>query len=141
MALTKPRNTPRLGDDIHPYDFDIAANTKIWQGGLTCLDGTNRRAQPGSAATGLICVGRSLRTYDNTGGAGAAFRVCVESGIFRWLNSASSDQITKADVGKTAYVVDDQTVAKTDGSGARSAAGKIIDVDTLGVWVESKHAS
>jgi hypothetical protein len=31
--------------------------------------------------------------------------------------------------------VDDQTVAKTDGTGARSVAGKVFDVDSGGVWV------
>ena len=35
----------------------------------------------------------------------------------------------------TAYIVDDQTVAKTNGSSTRSAAGTIVDVDAQGVWV------
>jgi hypothetical protein len=33
-------------------------------------------------------------------------------------------------------VVDDQTVAKTNGSSSRSVAGIIRDVDADGVWVE-----
>ncbi|MFB0515162.1 MAG: hypothetical protein ACETWG_00985, partial [Candidatus Neomarinimicrobiota bacterium] len=33
------------------------------------------------------------------------------------------------------YIVDDQTVAKTDGTGTRSPAGFIEDVDSNGVWV------
>ena len=33
------------------------------------------------------------------------------------------------------YIVDDQTVAKTDGSSARSKAGTIVNVDDQGVWV------
>jgi hypothetical protein len=136
-ALTRERSTPRLGDDIHPYEADIAANTKVWKGSLACLDGTNKRIVPGSTATGLICIGRSRDTYDNTGGAAAAFRGCVESGIFRWDNSTSGDLITAADIGSTCYVVDDHTVAKTSNSGARSAAGKIIDVDAIGVFVFS----
>ena len=36
---------------------------------------------------------------------------------------------------ETAYIVDNQTVAKTDNSAARKKAGKIIDVDANGVWV------
>ena len=47
----------------------------------------------------------------------------------------SFDAITLADIGNTAYIVDDSTVAKTDNSAARKAAGKIIDVDAAGVWV------
>ena len=47
-----------------------------------------------------------------------------------------TDLIAKADIGAICYVVDNQTVAKTDNSTARKAAGKIIDVDADGVWVE-----
>jgi hypothetical protein len=41
-----------------------------------------------------------------------------------------------ADVGKQCYLVDDQTVAKTDGTNTRSPAGFVRDVDADGVWVE-----
>lgn len=139
-ALTKGRTTPRLGDDIHPYDFPIAANTKIWLGSIVCLDGTNKRAVPGAATSTLKCVGRARDTYDNLGGPAAAFRIAVDSGIFRYDNSLSGDLITQADVGNPCYLVDDHTVAKTDDSSARPVAGKIIDVDSVGVWVEMKHA-
>lgn len=139
-ALTGPRNTPRRGEGLHPASFPIAASVKIWQGSLVVLDGTTKQAKPGVAATGLICVGRAPETYDNTGGAAAAFQIGIDGGVFRWANSAAADAIAQADVGATAYVVDDQTVAKTDGTGARSAAGKIIAVDADGVWVMSKHA-
>jgi len=140
-ALTKPRSTPRLGQDIAPYDFPIAANAKVWLGSIACIDGTNKRLVPGTATTGLICVGRSRDTYDNTGGAAEAFKCAVDSGIFRWDNSASGDLIAQADVHNVCYIVDDHTVAKTDATGTRSAAGKIIAVDAQGVWVEMKHAS
>ena len=54
---------------------------------------------------------------------------------FQFANSTAADLITRADIGNTAFIVDDQTVAKTDNSAARKAAGKIIDVDAGGVWV------
>jgi hypothetical protein len=140
-ALTGERGTPRLGDDIHVYDFPIAANTKIFAGAIVCIDGTNKRAVPGAATATLKCVGRAPRTFDNTGGPAAAFRVPVESGIFRYNNSAAGDLIAQADVGNDCYIVDDQTVAKTSDTAARPVAGKIIDVDSVGVWVQLKHAS
>jgi hypothetical protein len=140
-ALTKPRSTPRLGQDIAPYDFPIAANTRLWMGSIACIDGTNKRLVPGAATSTLKCVGRARDTYDNLGGAAAAFRCAVDSGIFRFDNSTSGDLITQADVGNDCYIVDDHTVAKTDNSAARPVAGKIIDVDSVGVWVEMKHAS
>ena len=37
-------------------------------------------------------------------------------------------------------MVDDQTVAKTDGTGTRSAAGVVVNVDALGVWVDHTRA-
>ncbi|MCY1460857.1 hypothetical protein D9M71_784510 [compost metagenome] len=56
--------------------------------------------------------------------------------MFAFANSAAGDEITRADIGATAYIVDDQTVAKTDGTSTRSVAGTIRDVDSDGVWVE-----
>lgn len=61
----------------------------------------------------------------------------VRRGVFRWKDSRSSDAITTADWGKIVYIVDDETVAKTDGSAARSAAGVCRGVDLAGVWVET----
>ena len=57
-------------------------------------------------------------------------------GTFKFANSASTDQITLADVGASAYIVDDQTVAKTNGTSTRSIAGTIRDVESDGVWIE-----
>jgi len=61
--------------------------------------------------------------------------VPVRTGVFRFANSAGADEIALADVGADAWIVDDQTVAKTDGTASRSKAGRIMDVDAHGVWV------
>jgi hypothetical protein len=62
--------------------------------------------------------------------------VDIEKGIFHFANSADTDEITTADIGSNCYIVDDQTVAKTDGTGTRSIAGEVFDVDAQGVWVD-----
>ena len=62
----------------------------------------------------------------------------VRRGCFRFANSASADAIALADVGADCYIVDDQTVALTNGSSTRSVAGKIHDVDSSGVWVDMR---
>lgn len=139
-ALTQERNTPRMGDDIHPHDFPIAANVKIYAGAMVAIDATLKQARPARATATDKVVGRAPTTYDNTGGSAAGFTMAAEAGIFRYGNSSSSDAITQADVGNTCYVVDDQTVAKTDNSAARPAAGKIVAVDAYGVWVRLDHA-
>lgn len=131
-ALTTDRSTPeRLGDE---FSFDVAASVVCRAGGIAVLDASGN-VKPAVVATGLTCVGRFEEMVDNSAGAAAAVTARVRGGVFRFGNSSSADAITKAEIGDTCYLVDDQTVAKTDGTGARSAAGKIVDVDSVGVWV------
>ena len=132
-ALTADRNTPyRRGDD---YVYPVAATTKIYAGSVVMLNAAGD-ATKGATATGQIAAGRAEEQADNTTGAAGAKTVKVRKGVFRWANSAAADAITKAEIGDTCYIVDDQTVAKTDGTATRSAAGKIMDVDASGVWVQ-----
>lgn len=132
MALAADRNTPRAEGDVRR--FGVSAGAVIHAGALVVLSAGF--AEPGSAALNLVAVGRAEEAIDNTGGADGDVTVDVRRGVFRFKNSAAADEITAAEIGATAYVVDDETVAKTDGTGARSAAGTIHDVDALGVWVE-----
>lgn len=130
-ALTGPRNTiEKMGKFL---SVPAAGNVVLYQGALAVMDGGV--CKPGYEATDLIALGRVEETVDNRGGAAGAKNVLISAGTFRFANSGGADAIAVGDVGKDAYVVDDQTVAKTDGSGARSAAGKIMDVDAAGVWI------
>ena len=131
-ALTKDRQTPdRSGKE---FSFPVKASTQIFAGSIVVL--AAGLAEPGKAATGLIAVGRAEAHADNRNGGNGDIDVPVRAGVFRFDNSASADLITRADIGADAWIVDDQTVAKTDGSAARSKAGRIVDVDDLGVWVQ-----
>jgi len=132
MALSKDRNTPRADGDIR--EFGVSADAVIYAGALVVLNGGY--AEPGSVATTLKAVGRAEEAVDNTGGADGDVMVRVRKGVFRFKNSAAGDAITAADIGGTAYVVDDETVAKTNGTNTRSAAGTIEQVDADGVWVK-----
>jgi hypothetical protein len=134
MALTKDRNTPvRDGVNItHP----VAAAKKIYAGSLVVLNATGY-AEPGSTATTLTAAGRAEAQVDNSGGADGAETITVKRGLFRFAN-AGADAVTRTEIGESCYIVDDQTVAKTDGTGTRSEAGKVIDIDSAGVWVEIK---
>lgn len=131
-ALTKDRQTlERSGKE---FSFPVKASTQIFAGSIVVL--AAGLAEPGKAATGLIAVGRAEAHADNRNGGNGDIDVPVRAGVFRFDNSASADLITRADIGADAWIVDDQTVAKTDGSAARSKAGRIVDVDDLGVWVQ-----
>lgn len=132
-ALTADRNTPRRAAE--DFEFPMAASTLIYAGALVCINASGL-ATKGAVATTLKTVGVAQETADNSAGASSAKRVKVRRGCYRFANSASADAITLADVGADCYVVDDQTVAKTNGSATRSVAGKVRDVDAEGVWVE-----
>ena len=132
VALTESRMTKKRENLV--FSRPVAATKKIFEGALVCLSATGY-ATPGAAATTLKADGRAKTTVDNTAGADGALKVEVEKGTFQFANSAAGDAITIADIGNDCYVVDDQTVAKTNGTNTRSVAGKIVDVDAQGVWV------
>lgn len=130
-ALTAARNTKeRIGE---VFDFPVKGSTTCYGGGLAVLNAGY--AAPGTAATGLVAIGRFEESVANTGADGAV-KVRVKRGTFKFLNSAAGDAIAQADVGADCYIVDDQTVAKTNGTNTRSRAGKIEGVDADGVWVQ-----
>lgn len=133
-ALTAERNTQRREGKLRNYP--MAANAKILAGALAMLNATGY-ATKGATATGQVCAGRAEETVDNTGGADGAKTINVIPGEFKFANSAAGDAITIAEIGDNCYIVDDQTVAKTDGAGTRSVAGKITGVESDGVWVDA----
>ena len=132
-ALSADRNTPRAEGDVQSYP--VLTGVKCWAGGIAVLDSSGW-CKPAVTATGLVVAGPLDEQVDNTLGSSGDVSVKVRPGTFRFANSAAADEITKAEIGDNCYLVDDQTVAKTSGSSTRSVAGKIVQVDTLGVWVE-----
>jgi len=125
------RKTPEKRDGVRR--FDVAAATTCEKGLFAMLDASGD-CEPGATATGKTAAGRFEETVDNSGGSAGDKEVDVKAGIFRWDNS-SGDPVDASHVNGTAYIEDSQTVAATDGTGSRSAAGRIVDVDSDGVWV------
>ena len=135
-ALAQDRQTPRR--QSQDFEFPVAAATKIYGGSIVCINSTGL-ATKGAVSTTLKAVGIADAQADNSAGAASAIRVKVRRGCYKFGNSGSTDLIALADIGADAYIVDDQTVAKTSGSSTRSIAGTIRDVDTDGgVWIEFK---
>jgi hypothetical protein len=132
-ALTADRNTPLKNAEL--IAVPVAAATKIFAGSLVVANASGL-AVPGAVATTLTALGRAEALADNSAGAASAITVLVRrKQAFKWLNHGA-DLVVQADLGKTCYVVDDQTVAKTNGTASRSAAGKVVGVESDGVWVE-----
>ncbi len=132
-ALTKGRDTQARSGDVS--EWPVKAGTKIHAGALVAIDAT-AHAVPMSTSDALVGGGRAESAADNSAGADGDLSVRVGRGIYKFQNSAGADLITRSDIGADCYGVDDQTVARTDGTNTRSRAGKIHDVDSDGVWVK-----
>lgn len=132
-ALTADRNTPK--QSAEQIGVPVAAAVKIFAGSLVAANASGF-ATPGATATTLTYLGRASETVDNTAGANGAKTVRVDrKEAFKFAN-LGADPVVQADLGKTCYIVDDQTVAKTNGGATRSAAGKVVGIESDGVWVE-----
>jgi len=116
---------------VIPIPTRSPPSTTIYAGSLVCLDASGNLV-PGSVATTLIARGRAEEQVDNSAGS-AGDKLCVSrKGIFKFANDGTID---RANIGDTAYIVDDQTVADNNGTSTRSAAGTIVQVDSDGVWI------
>lgn len=132
-ALIADRNTPMK--DGFLIAVPVAAAKKILAGSLVAANATGF-ATPGAVAATLTYLGRAEESKDNTAGADGAVTVLVRRKMaFKFANHAA-DAVTQASLGKPCYIVDDQTVALTNGVNTRSAAGIVIGVEADGVWVQ-----
>lgn len=138
-ALAAARNTLKYNTDVCPelISVPVAASTRIYQGALVGLD-INGRAVAGTSNAAARILGVAIEEANNSTGAAGDKSVRVRQGVYYLANSSSTDAVVAADVGRFCYVVDDQTVARTSGNGARNHAGVVIAVDSsdgVAVWV------
>lgn len=132
MPLANDRNTPMKDGEL--ISVPVAASVKIFAGSLVAASALGL-ATPGAVATTLTYLGRAEEQVDNSLGGASAKNVLVRRGrAFKFKNYAT-DPVVQADLGKVCYIFDDEQVAHSDGTGARSAAGKVVGVDSDGVWV------
>lgn len=144
MALTKGRKTPRkAGGGLH--NMPVAATAVCFTGGLAILAAGFARAgrlgqgadNTAKAADALTYRAIGIFLADVTGGAADGDkRADIQEGVFLFKNSASGDAIAQADVGKPCYIIDDETVAKTNPNSVRAYAGTVHEVTSEGVWVD-----
>lgn len=130
MALIKGRNTPyRIGDKI---SLPVAAGKKVFEGSIVVVNAEGY-AEPATKAENLTSAGRAEVYVDNTNGANGDVTVLVRRGCFLFNNSSTA-AITQAHVLKDCYIEDDETVSSS--ALETSKAGKVLAVDSEGVWVE-----
>ncbi len=128
--LTQDRNTPRLEGDERVGT--LGASQSIFAGAILMRNSSGDLIE-GATATGSFGAGMALERKASVGAGTESIR--YRPGTFRFANSSAGDLITKADIGTVCYIVDDQTVAKTNGTNTRSPAGVVDSVDANGVWV------
>lgn len=133
-TTTQRALTTRYGSQAIPLgvEYGVKDNTVGLKGTIVVLDGGYLKM--GVTGTGLVCVGASLSDWDNTGTghADGAILAGVEQGILPWNIGSAGDALTQADAGSIVYIIDNQTVGKTDGSGTRSPAGVLAWVAANG---------
>jgi hypothetical protein len=115
---------------VHRVVYPVKGSTTIFKGTLVAL--TAGYLAPAADAAGAKVVGVAQEKVVNAGADGA--KTCAVDSGAAWEFAASS--VAAADVGKTAYVVDDQTVG--DATGTNSiVAGVIEERNAAGtkVWV------
>jgi hypothetical protein len=109
--------------------YPVKGATTIYKGTIVML--VAGYAAPGADTSGGLVVGVALETVVNAGSDGASFVNVVCGGSFRFAGSS----IVAADVGKTAYVSDDQTVADSN-PGNSVVAGAVEELESANVvWV------
>ena len=134
-VLTKERDT-KMHEVDHIDWLPLAGVIQLFAGEQIACNAAGYAVPAASDITLTVC-GRAEHSVDNRTGAAGDRRVTYRRGIFRWANSAAADAITIADRYKACYAVDNQTVARTDGGGTRPYAGKVVNVEPAGVWVNN----
>lgn len=139
-ALTKARTVKSIPGLIFAYP--VLANAVIYQGAIVVITSAGW-AKPGVTGLGLTTVGVAREGVNNTGGSSGDVLVEVDERIVDMANSAGADEIAAGDVGKVCYLVDDQTVAKTDGGTAQVTRGDVVfnGTDPVGLTVDGYTVS
>lgn len=131
-ATTTDRNTRRRSGQRRAVP--VAAATKIPAGVMAAINASGLLVN-GATATTLKCIGVPQATIDNSAGADSAITGEADTGVHGPFVILAGDPVTRANVGADVYMVDNQTIAATSGTGTRSVAGKLFDVDADGAWV------
>lgn len=138
MALSADRfdQTAIYEDKTLAFD-QIAASVTIYSGAMVSLDSAGRvRPARADATDKVVGIAKRAIPSQSAGAPADGGKVDVLRDIFRVKNSAGSDAITAAHIGRNCYAVDDETVALTSAGGTRPFAGRVHMVDSKGVFVD-----
>ena len=134
-TLTQARNTVELHvGTIHcNFEREVASGSTVYAGSIAAQNSSGK-AVPASDTASLVVLGRAEGSFSE----GA--KILIRTGVFLFDNGSSSEELTVADIGGAAFIVDDHTVGKIGGSN-NIPAGIVIDVTAEGVAVEISPAA
>lgn len=134
-ALSEARNTAELHVGAIHYNFtrEVASGSTVYAGSIAAQNSSGK-AVPASDAANLVVLGRAEATV------GAGEKVLIRTGVFLFDNGTSSEELTTADIGAVAFIMDDHTVGKVGGTN-KIPAGIVVDVTSEGVAVEITPAA
>ncbi len=134
-ALAADTDIPERASPVSQLFAEVGTDsTQYYKGGIVCISTATGKVVKGATATTQIAIGRCEENYLT--GTSNTRKIKARIGCFKYANSAAADAIAADDIGKACYIVDDATVALTDGTGTRSRAGIVAGVDSDGVWVQ-----
>lgn len=110
-------------------DLPMGASETIYKGSFVSLDAGDLFGAP--LAGGEIFAGIALETKISTSAANGTSTIKIISGTAVFQYAITS--IAQADIGKTVYATDDNTLGLADTSG--SAVGRIINVPATGTAI------
>lgn len=128
--------------------YPLAAGAHVFKGALVCVSTATGLIAPAADAAGVVCVGvayeegnnsAGVEQPDETIGTGAAGAVSVRVqtvGLYQYHKAGA----VQADVGKQAFVVDDNTVATaaTTNSVKCGVVGALVDSGTVAVLIDGR---
>ena len=136
-ATSLDQNIGKRGP-IRQVVLDLASTSTgaaaIPVGTMLASPGTSAGAVRAADTAGLVVQGVACQAANFANGDR---RIVVERGIFRMLNDGT---ITAANVGQLATVLDNQTVSLAATTTNDVGAGWIVEVDSIGVWVDMTQA-
>lgn len=144
-ALAAPRPTPSLETGANYWrNFPVLADAVIYPGALVAINASGFLT-PGAPSTTLRCVGIAVPKREQMDRDGIVDATDLSSGDLTCevqsciaLLANGSSSITVADVGNDCYLVDDQTVGRTNGGTSQVSRGDFAfsGTDAVGLTVD-----
>ncbi len=144
-ALSMAR--PSSEQSFSARKFTLASGLKAWTNGIAVLDLTTGTVKPAtSASDSFLILGKFSEDVDATAAATLVKVNLIREVRAEWFAQDATftgvvapGGASSMDVGKLAYMLDDQTVTAT--ASGRSIAGRVWAVETRGVLVERANTS